>query len=144
MNDDVAETTRQGGGTEVAFHIRRVGPQQQICVRIQRRRQHAVHGEHPNGIPVSGVKNNGKADVSNLLGHILPDPDPAVFGALHAIDSTGILLIEPIRLEWVDTHAVRIVAVFQVGSGKKICAAPLIQGLPVRPHAAGGLPCGFR
>src|SRR5437899_3116620 len=74
----------------------------------------AVHREHPNRVRITGMQDDGEPYVADLLGHIVPDAIPPTLGTLHAINPAVILLIQAVRLQLVQAHAVGIVAVLRV------------------------------
>jgi hypothetical protein len=78
------------------------------------------------------MKDEGKADVSHPLWHVVTDAHPASLGAFHPIDSAVILLIQAVRLEGMELHAMWIVAVLRVRNRNEVGTAANVQGLPGR------------
>src|SRR5262249_34681609 len=91
----------------------------------------SIHWEDPDPIGISRMGHNWKTDVANRFGHVLSDAQPGVCRPVDSVNSAVVLLIEPVRIERMQDHAVRIVSKLDVLIGQEIRSASLIEGVPV-------------
>src|SRR5262249_48855768 len=94
-----------------------------------------VHRKNPYGVGIARMQDHRKADVADRFRHLLADANPARLSAhratIHPVNAAMVLLIEDVRIERMQPHAMRVMAVFGVRDGDKIGPAPRVERLPV-------------
>jgi hypothetical protein len=74
------------------------------------------------------MQDHGKADIADLPGHACPDPHPASRGALEPVNPAVVLLVQDVRRQGVESHAMRIVPILGMRIRKEIGATAGVGG----------------
>ena len=72
------------------------------------------------------MKDDRKSDVADLLRHVIADAFPGALGTIHLVNAAVILLVEPIRHQWMQVHSMWIVTKLGIFHGNEIRSASLV------------------
>src|SRR5258706_13335273 len=85
----------------------------------------AVHRKDPNRIRIARMKDDRKSDVADLLRHVIADAFPDPPRTIHLVNAAVILLVEPIRHQRMQVHAMWVVTELGIFHGYEIRGASL-------------------